>query len=324
MTGRFRFLIILLIFSLNGFAFSSGQPEKSGNDSPPVKVFEDGPDGTTDLSSSGKPSGSIVLKDSKGREIILSAYPEKVVSLGPNLTETVYALNRGDLLIGRTDFCNFPPAALSVPSVGTLMEPNIETIINMEPDLVLASTHVSEETVQTLEKMGIPVALLYGPEDFSGLGDVILGCGVLLNAESRAEALMTDVMERKDRVLLSVQGRDNRPAVYYALGFGDGGDWTAGAGTFIDSMIAMAGGENIATEEGWSFSKEILVERDPDIIFLGLGKKESFTSLSLYKDLRAVQEGRIYELDENMLVRQGPRLIDGLETLALLFEGIRE
>ena len=130
---------------------------------------------SSDLSSPGKQNRSIALKDSKGRDIVLSAYPEKVISLGPNLTETVYALDRGDLLIGRTDFCNFPPAALSVPSVGTLMEPNIETIINLEPDLVLASTHVSEDTVLTLEKMGIPVALLYGPEDFSGLGDVLRG-----------------------------------------------------------------------------------------------------------------------------------------------------
>ena len=321
MTGRFRFLLFVLLFFLNGFAFSSGQSDSPAGVSSAASVSRNNRKGA---SPAENPSDLIILKDSRGQEVILSSYPEKIISLGPNLTETVYALNRGELLIGRTDYCNYPEAALSVQSVGTLMEPNIETIINLEPDLVLASTHVSEESVKTIMDMGIPVSLLYGPKDFSGLNDVIRGCGILLNAESEADTLIAEVEKRKELVLAAVENRTNIPTVYYALGFGDGGDWTAGAGTFIDSMIAMAGGENIATEEGWSFSKEMLVEKDPDIIFMGLGKKNSFISLPLYKDLKAVKEGRVYEMDENILVRQGPRLIDGLETLAVLFEGSLE
>ncbi len=272
-------------------------------------------------SGAGETAGNteISLSDSKGREIRLGRYPEKVISLGPNITETVFALGRGNLLAGRTDWCDYPAEAQDVPSIGTLQEPNLEIIISMEPDLVIASTHVSEETVQTLEQVGIPVALLYGEEDFSGLADVISGCGTLLGAEAEARRILEDLDERIARVEKEAAAWPRHPRVYYALGFGDGGDWTAGAGTFMDSLITMAGGENIVTQEGWSYSKEMLVDQDPELILMGMGKKENFLTLPIYKDLSASRAGKVYEIDENILVRQGPRLIDGLELLARIF-----
>ena len=106
--------------------------------------------------SENKDSAGIDLSDSKGRQVSLYAYPEKVISLGPNITETVFALGKEDLLIGRTDWCNYPEEALDIPSIGTLQEPNLEIIISMQPDLVIGSTHISQETVSSLENLGIP------------------------------------------------------------------------------------------------------------------------------------------------------------------------
>jgi len=270
-------------------------------------------------------ASEITVTDSRGAEIRLSAYPRKVISLGPNLTETVFALRRENLLIGRTDFCDYPETALEIPSVGTLMEPSLETIIGLEPDLVLASTHVSEETLDSLEKAAVPVALLYGPEDFSGLEEVVTGCGRLLDADEAASELMAEIRTRRDEVLETASGFPVRPRVYYALGFGDGGDWTAGGGTFIDAMITMAGGENIAGSlEGWSFSKEMLVQENPDIIVVGAGQKERFLTLPVYRDLNAARTGQVYEIDENTLVRQGPRLAEGLESLSLFYRTFLE
>ena len=265
-------------------------------------------------------AGGISLSDSKGRNVTLQAYPEKVISLGPNITETIFALGKGSLLVGRTDWCDYPAEAGKIPSIGTLQEPNIEVLISMEPDLVIASTHVSEETVKAMEQVGVPIALLYGEEDFSGLADVIGGCGILLGAEEEAEVLLEDINRRIAVVEENVSSWSRHPRVYYALGFGDGGDWTAGAGTFMDSLISMAGGENIVTQEGWSYSKEMLVEENPELILMSLGRKNDFLALPIYRDLRASREGEIYEIDENLLVRQGPRLIDGLELLTRIFK----
>ncbi|MDC7223985.1 MAG: ABC transporter substrate-binding protein [Spirochaetales bacterium] len=277
-------------------------------------------------SESGSPDStenSLGRTDSRGKQVRLERVPERIVSLGPNITETLFALNRGELLVGRTDYCNYPEQAANIPSVGTLREPNLEFIIDLEPDLVLASTHVSEEILNTLEGLNIPTALFYGPEDFSGLEEVILGCAALTEAEQEGTILLEEIEGRREAVRTAASKSTN-PRVYYALGFGDGGDWTAGKGTFIDRMIDWAGGENIVENEGWSYSKEMLIEQDPDLIIVGLGKREAFLALPIYGELRAARAGRVYEVDENILVRQGPRLIEGLETLADLFADLPE
>ncbi|MDC7219398.1 MAG: ABC transporter substrate-binding protein [Spirochaetales bacterium] len=275
--------------------------------------------GEGEVSSDNSSDTSLIWTDSRGKEIHLEEAPQKVISLAPNLTETLFALNRGDLLIGRTDYCDYPARAVDISSVGTLQEPNIELIIEREPDLVLASTHVPKETVTTLEQLSIPVAYINGPEDFSGLYEVISGCAALTEAREEGEELIRLIESRKEAVLADGQSRSHTPRVYYALGFGDGGDWTAGKGTFIDAMITMAGGENIVKSEGWSYSREMLVEEEPDLIILAQGNREAFLSLPVYRELSAAQSGQIYEIDENLLVRQGPRLIEGLELLGRIF-----
>ncbi|OQY31561.1 MAG: hypothetical protein B6241_13695 [Spirochaetaceae bacterium 4572_59] len=298
MLDRIYFLLILFAFTCINPVFSSGGQDLASED----------------------PEAFITVIDSRGEKIVLPDYPETVVSLGPNITETIYALQKGDLLVGRSDYCDYPEQVLSIQTVGSLQEPNLEAIVDLNPDLVLASTHVSIDSLQALSGFGIPVAMLYGQEDFSGLYTVISGCGTLLGAEDEAEKLLTDIELRKNKILAALAERSGRPSVYYALGFGDSGDWTAGSGTFIDSMIGLAGGDNIVTQEGWSYSKEMLVEKDPQLIILGSGQRDAFLSLPLYKDLSASVGGKVYEIDENLLVRQGPRLIDGLETLFAIFE----
>ena len=111
-----------------------------------------------------------------------------------------------------------------------------------------------------------------------------------------------------------------RPTVYYVVGFGEGGDWTAGGDTFIGQMIETAGGDNIAAEiSGWSYSLETLVEKQPEIIVVPDWALESFISAPLYSELEAVQNGRVYGINEDIISRQGPRLIEGLEQLNAIF-----
>ena len=220
--------------------------------------------------------------------------------------------------MGRTDWCDYPSGVSTISSVGSLREPNAETILAMQPDLVIASTHAPLEKLQLLEDAGIPTLALYGPEEYNGVYQVIETMGKILGTD--ATELLEDMRGRTAEVLARAAKLTSKPRVYYVVGFGEGGDWTATGDTFIHQMLTMAGGENIAADaSGWSFSLERLVAEEPDMIILNRGLADSFKETPLYRELSAVKGGRVFEVDENTIVRQGPRLIDGLETLNALF-----
>ena len=123
------------------------------------------------------------------------------------------------------------------------------------------------------------------------------------------EATVTDA-------LIKVVGFSENPTVYYVIGFGEGGDWTAGGDTFIGQMIEMAGAVNIAADvSGWAFSIESIVDRDPDLILLPGWAEAIFVTTPIYSDLRAVGNGNVIAIDEDAIVRQGPRLADGFASL---------
>ena len=240
----------------------------------------------------------------------------RVVSLAPNITEVIYALGCGDMLVGRTDYCNYPPETAEVDSVGSITEPSVETVIELQPDIVIASTHAPKDAAEKIEAAGIPVKMYYGPESFEGVYDVINAVAAELSAEAEAEVLIADLSTRYDKLKADAEAIEERPSVYYVIGFGEGGDWTAGGDTFIGRMIEMAGGDNIAADvEGWSYSLEMIVEKQPEIILVGEGLKDVFINTPIYSDLDAVKNGRVYGVNEDTINRQGPRLIEGIEQL---------
>lgn len=260
--------------------------------------------------------------DSAGKTIFLTKPVSRIVSLGPNITETVFALGKGDLLVGRTDWCDYPSQVAGLASVGSLQEPSIEAILDLDPDLVLASTHAPMETLARLDQAGLNTAIFFGPETFAGIYEVITGTAALTGAREEGDAMVRDIRERSFGVEARVKAMESHPRVYFVVGFGEGGDWTAGSDTFIHQMITMAGGDNIAGNiTGWSYSLEKLVEEDPEIILLNIGLKDLFAAAPVYSQLRAVKEDRVYEIDENLIVRQGPRLIQGLELMQSIFSG---
>ncbi|MBI9107856.1 MAG: ABC transporter substrate-binding protein [Spirochaetales bacterium] len=250
--------------------------------------------------------------------------PLRIVSLAPSITETVFALGKGELIVGRTDYCNFPAEAGKVQSVGPIQQPNIETIISLKPDVVIASTHAPKEAGDLLANAGIKVKFFFEPQTFDDVYDVISQVAAEIGALAEAEALISDMKVRYSRLQSRALG-DSRPSVYYVVGFGESGDWTAGGDTFIGAMLETAGGNNIASEiRGWSFSLEKLVESDPDIIIIGEGQKDLFKQTPIYSELSAVKTNRVYGIDEDVISRQGPRLIEGLEILNSVFSAINE
>lgn len=262
----------------------------------------------------------LTIVDSSDKEIVIEKKPEKVITLAPSLTEVIYAIGAEDTLKGRTNYCTYPPEVSEIASVGTLRSPSIETIAEISPDLIIASTHFKEETMTQLNDLGLTVVVLNPQDSFEGVYEVIEKTGLILDAQEEAQAVIADMQQRVNAVEAAV--KDLEPTnVYYVVGFGEYGDYTAGAGTFIHHMIGMAGGDNAAADmEGWKYNLESLVEKDPYMLICSENNdaKAGIEAANGYMDLTAVKEGRLFEIDNNLLDRQGPRLAEGLEALAKL------
>lgn len=262
----------------------------------------------------------LTIVDHLDREVVIENKPSKVITIAPSLTEAIFALDAGDMLKGRTDYCTYPPEVNDVQSVGSLKDPSIETIAEIAPDIIFASTHFQEETMKKLENLGFTVVILSAQDSFEGVYDVIEKTGLIIDEQEKAMELVNGMKAKVEKVEMAIQGLEPTQ-VYYVVGFGEYGDYTAGAGTFIDQMISMAGGVNVAGDtEGWSYSLEKLVEKDPYMLICSMyyDTKAGVEAANGYKDLTAVKEGRLMEIDNNLLDRQGPRLADGLEALAKL------
>ena len=273
-------------------------------------------------SSSSNESSSVyplTLTDSFGGEVTLDKAPEKVVSVAPNMTELVYKLGAGNMLVGRTDYCDYPEEALNVESIGTLRTPDIEKIISLEPDLVLTSTHFNEENAQKLESAGIKVLSLYEENNVDGVYTMIDTLGKALNKQTEAEETVKEMKATIEDTTKKIEGLE-KPKVYYVVGFGEYGDFSAPENTFVGQLIKLAGGDNIVpASDSWAFSLEKLIEADPEIIVVKKGDKENFMSTPGYSDLSAVKNGKVYEIDNNLLDRQGYRNAEGVKVLAEIF-----
>ena len=260
------------------------------------------------------------VKDQTGRNVDVPNNPHRLVSLAPNITEIVYALGLGDELVGDTDYCDFPPQAKNKPHVGTMVNPSLERIVALKPDLALGTPEANRrETADQLERLGIP---LYGVTASSLAGTLasIEDLGKILGRASEARSLVAEMQARIDRMEKRIEGQP-KPKVLFVV-------WyrpliTVGPGTVIADVIRAAGGipigENLKGE--WPrLTLEELLPQNPDVILLPKTESfspstEEFQSLSGWKDLRAVKEGRMFFLSETIM-RPGPRLVDALEELA--------
>lgn len=258
----------------------------------------------------------LTLTGTDGEEVTIESEPEKIVSMGPNMTEILYAIGAGDKLAGRTDYCDYPSEVLDVPSVGTISDADIEAILALEPDLVLASTHFSDDSIAQLEKAGVPVLYLYDENDVNGVYDMIETIGQAVNCNAQAAQTVELMQGKLDYVADKLEGTEAQ-SVYYVVGYGEYGDYTAGGDTFINGILELAGGDNIASDvEGWSYSSETLLEKDPSNIIIPEYALGDFGTSEPYSELTAVKDGNVYAVDNNMLDRQGPRNADAVVTIA--------
>lgn len=253
--------------------------------------------------------------DDYGREVIVPSHPTRVVSTSPAVTEIMFALGAGDLLVGRTDFCVYPEEAAQIPTIGGISNLNVERILSLNPDLVISGSMVSKKATDQLDKMGTPIVCVIEKPKFDVLYDNITAIGKLVGKEQEADSLNALMRQRVNALIDMDTARPTHsiPKVYYVVGFGPSGNFTAGGNTFINDIIRMAGGRNIAENvSGWSYSLEALVKEDPDYIIVRREDSASFCSTRPYSTLRAVRQGNVIGMESGTMDLQVPRNIDAI------------
>jgi len=273
-------------------------------------------------------SAEISVIDGLDKQITLDQPAENIVTLSPPITEILYAIGAGDQVVARDSFSDYPEDALSLPDIGGgFAEYDLETIISLEPDLVITGGINTVELVQSLEDLGLTVYYLANPSDLEGTFASIDALGVLSGHEDQAEELVKGLRSRVDTVSTMLEGVEEKPTVYYELDATDTAKpYTPGPNTFYTSMIEMAGGVNIGEtlEFEWAqISLEQLLIQDPDLILLGDAMwgvtPESVAKRAGWDSLTAVANGIVLPFDDNLIARIGPRQVDGLEALAKIF-----
>jgi iron complex transport system substrate-binding protein len=269
----------------------------------------------------------INLTDGLGRQVTLAAPATRVVSLAPSNTELLFAVGAGAQVVGRDPFSDYPAEAVAVADIGdTFADLNTELITSLQPDLVLAAGITPPEQVAQLEQLGITVYWLTNPADLEGLYTNLEIVGQLTAHQADAAVAVDALRARADAVAVALEDITERPTVFYEVdGLTDpNAPYTAGTDTFIDLIINEAGGTNAAGSlAGYvPMSIEDLLVADPDWILLGDAlygaTPDAVATRAGWSNLTAVQTGQVVAFDDNLMSRPGPRLIDGIEQLALL------
>jgi iron complex transport system substrate-binding protein len=266
----------------------------------------------------------IVFTDGLGRSVTLAAPAQRIVSMAPSNTELLFAVGAGAQVVGRDEFSDFPEDAKALPSVGGSMgQYSNEQIAVLNPDLVLAGGINTPEQVKSLEDLGLTVFYLGNPLVLDELYVNIETVGALTGQAAGATTLNEDLRKRVDAIDKLVAGASEKPVVFYEVDASNPSKpYTAGPGTFIDTLIQRAGGQNLPglTDMYPQVSLEVVVDANPAIILLGDAlygtTPETVAQRAGWNTLSAVTNGKVFPFDDDLVSRPGPRLVDGLEALA--------
>ena len=247
--------------------------------------------------------------------------PQRVVSLAPSVTETLFALGFGDRLVGVTTSCDFPAEARKIPKIGGFMSPSLETIIAKRPDLVIgASSATDPAKAREMERLGLKVTLI----SLASVRDILISIksvAVLLGNAESGERLADKITREIDQVQRRVGAAPRRSTL---LVVGLRPLIAVGGGNFIDELITLAGGKNIAGDaaQPWlNLPDEYVVAQAPQVIIVaGMGSEraESAKHWDDLKSIPAVDQRRVYNYPSDKILRPGPRIGEGLEEIARL------
>ncbi|EQC2008060.1 ABC transporter substrate-binding protein [Listeria monocytogenes] len=268
--------------------------------------------GNTETKAPEKKTEKIEVKDATGNTITLEEAPTKIVSLMPSNTEILFALDLGDKVKGVTAYDDYPKEAQKVEKV-TSTSVDTEKIIAIKPDLVLGHESMlatEKDAYQLLKDAGINVFVVPDATDLKAAEKSIITVGKLTGKEKEAKKVTDSMEEQKVAIEKKAKELKTSPKVWIEI---SPDLYTAGKGTFMNEMLELAGGTNVVTESGFiPYNEEKVVELQPDIILsVYPDAKATIQKRAAWKDIPAVKNDKIYEMDANKLSRPGPRLLEG-------------
>ena len=272
------------------------------------------------------PSFPMTITDDLGREVEIVKLPERIISLAPSNTEILFALGLGDKVVGVTEYCNYPEAAKAKPRVAGYSTPDVEKVVSLAPDLVLAEAIQEKTALPVLEGLRMTVVVTSAKSLDTVLHDITL-VGQITGKSKAATQLVGDLDKRIKAVTAKTVGLapEQRIRVLYVVWHDP--IWTLGSETFLDDLIQKAGGVNIFADEfkeSRVVSPEEVVARNPQVILVSsMGTSGDLIYNSIKTDPRlsgveAMVKGQVYQVDGDLVERPGPRVVDGLEQVAKL------
>jgi iron complex transport system substrate-binding protein len=310
------FALLLSIGLLVGCA--SGE-ERENNQEAQTEQSEKG----SETEQTEKSDFPVTIKDATDEEVVITKKPERMVSLVPSNTEIAFELGLGDEIIGITDNDTYPEEALEKEKVGG-MEFNIEKIISLQPDLVLAhggAMGMSSEGFEQLKDAGITVLVVNDAKTFADVYDSIEMIGKATGTIEAAEKLVTDMKSKVEGIqekAATIKEEDMKK-VYVEV---DPSLFTVGKNTFMDEMLTVIKAENIVKEEGWpQLNQEAIIEANPDVIITTYGfytdnAVEQVLSREGWQGINAIKNKQVVDVHSDKVTRPGPRLVEGVEELA--------
>ncbi|MFH0825455.1 MAG: helical backbone metal receptor [Pseudomonadota bacterium] len=268
-----------------------------------------------------EPRRGICVEDGLSQRICLSASPTRIVSLAPSLTEMVFELGAGNLLVGRTARCNEPAEVIRVPEIGAYLNPDLERIISLRPDLVLCPyVGMRPEVMTRLTELGIPVFVDYC-KNLDEIASLTRNLGSMLGKKEHAETLLRIFQQRRSAVAARVEHLQ-KPVILFVVGIRP--LVTAGGKSFVGSLIREAGGVNVA-ESAFipypRYSMEEVTRHDPDVIVV-VNKEcrgsDCFDRWKGNETLTAIKTNRTYQMEANLITRPTLKIIEALERLAAI------
>lgn len=255
----------------------------------------------------------IEVTDDAGRKVKITKAPTRIISLAPSNTEILYDLGLADKVVGVDQYSDYPAEAKNKAQVGSFSDINMEKVVSLTPDLVLATNLHSKTVVPALEKQNLTVIVLQ-PNNIAGIKQnfELLGkvTGVPAVAAEREKAFQA----RLDKVTEKLKSVTKKTTLFF-----DVGDlYTAGPGSFLNDMIEKAGGANIVTDTSTAYpqlSNEKIIDSDPDVIITSFDLN-SLKGRAGWDKISAVKNNRLFAIDPNLTNRPGPRVAEGIELIA--------
>jgi iron complex transport system substrate-binding protein len=248
---------------------------------------------------------------------------QRIVSCAPSTTEILFVLGAQGKLVGVSTACDYPPEAKTITKIGDMANPNLEKVLGLKPDLVVSTPFMSPTVADALRKQGVDV-YVSDQNNFADLFASITRIGELSGAEKRAAQLTGDLRRRMEAVETKIAGIPGarRPKVFIQVASDP--LYTAGKGSFVDELVTRAGGGNVAAGVKTPYAQvtsEFVVQQDPDFILACdmVALKDAIKQISGrlgWSNIKAVKQNHIItSIDADLLIRPGPRLMDGLEKL---------